>query len=87
LFVHCPQEPNVLDTDGDERLVSSTTTAKTVLTYIRSMLGQGSGGYVCLLLVVSGLLLTLLDPSLELFSAPITELADGSTCINNNGLK
>jgi len=76
------QEPKAVDTDSVQQPAYSTM-AKTALTYIRSVLGQSSGSYICPLLVVSGFLLTLLDPSLELFSTPIIELADGSTCINN----
>ena len=36
---------------------------------IRSLFGQGSGSCACLVLVVTGLILTLLDPSIKFVTA------------------
>jgi len=45
---------------------SASNLFRTVLEKLRSLFGQGNGSVVCLVLVIAGFLLTLLDPSIDL---------------------
>jgi len=52
-----------------------------VVSSLRSVLGQGNGSSTCLVLVVTGFLLTLFDPSIAIFSAQ--PLVDGAAVCSN----
>jgi len=70
------------DTSGDETAKTPNLLCST-LARIRSLFGQGSGSWVCLVLVVAGFLLTLLDPSINLFK-PAEEVGGGGPLANGN---
>jgi len=55
-----------------------------VVGWLRSVLGQGndSGSSICLVLVITGLLLTLFDPSIAIFSAQT--FVDGAAVCSSN---
>jgi len=55
---------------------SETRLLRGVVGWLRSVLGQGNGSSICLVLVVMGFLLTLFDPSIAIFSAQ--PLVDGA---------
>lgn len=66
-----------LDADAAEsRVKSETRLLRGVVGWLRSVLGQGNGSSICLVLVVMGFLLTLFDPSIAIFSAQ--PLVDGA---------
>lgn len=54
---------------GGSRPTSPSNLLRASLEHIRSLFGQGNGSWVCLVLVILGFLLTLLDPSINLFRA------------------
>ena len=54
---------------------TGTRLLRSVVGGLRTVLGQGNGSSICLVVVVIGFLLTLFDPSIAIFSA--RPLVDG----------
>jgi len=59
------------DDDGGSATTAERRLVRSVVGWLRSVLGQGndSGSSICLVLVLTGFLLTLFDPSIAIFSA------------------
>jgi len=51
---------------------------RSIVGWLRSVLGQGNGSSACLAVVLLGFLLTLFDPSIAIFCSAQPPLVDGS---------
>jgi len=82
-------EPSLMDYIEETGLQTDTQTKKPTVSNllrgsvenIRSLFGQGNGSVVCLVLVIAGFLLTLLDPSINLLGAAagVEPMANGGS--------
>jgi hypothetical protein len=61
-----------LHVDSSKTAAKGSNLLRGTLEKIRSLFGQGNGSSICLVLVITGFLLTLLDPSINLLGAGAT---------------
>jgi len=72
-------EDSGLHTEQSRKRQDKSNVLRGSLRGIRSLFGQGNGSSICLILVITGFLLTLLDPSINLLGAAagVEPLANG----------
>lgn len=70
-----------LHTDTMEEEAGETHLLRGVVSWLRSVLGQGNGSSICLGVVVLGFLLTLFDPSIAIFNTQ-PPLVDGAAVLS-----